>query len=81
MSEYENIPEIRTLTLDSEVVAMLVGLAEPDALPSFEELRSALPLGLSVEEVNHVGLQVQNRVELAHPSWDGVSRGAGPRPR
>lgn len=63
--------------LDRDVVHELARVASGTLTKDdrLEGLLEKIPLGLNDREVEDVGRQVDNFVELVNPSWDGYSRG------
>lgn len=69
--------ESRTFHLEPDLLGVLVEAATTCELTSigFEEILASLPKELTRHEINDLGIQIQNRVELDRPSWDGIKKG------
>lgn len=64
----------RVYILPKETIEDLAYLAYGAELSSFD-IDNLLPKGLSTEEVDSIGIQVQNTVETVMPSRDGLANG------
>lgn len=65
----------RTGVLDPPTLDMLTAVSRGQQIASYPDIRKQLPTGLSLEEVNDVGLQVKVSVEERKLSWDGIHKG------